>query len=69
MIMAKTEYNLGEVFQCGMVKLRVEEAYMGSCDGCYLDDLGCYGQLRDIVGLCDNSRKDESNVIFVKVKE
>ena len=67
--MAKTEYNLGEVFQCGLVKLRVEEAYMGSCDGWYLDDLECYGQLRDIVGLCDNSRKDESNVIFVKVKE
>ena len=65
--MAKTEFNLGEVFQCGLVKLRVEEA--NSCDGCYLDDLGCYGHLRDIVGLCDKSRKDESSVIFVKVED
>lgn len=67
--MAKTEYKVGDVFQCGLVKLKVEEANMGSCEGCYLDYLGCYGQLRDIVGLCDNSRKDESNVIFVKVED
>lgn len=68
--MAKKEFKVGEVFQCGMVKLRVENDDLGSCDGCYLDELDCYGQLSNLVGTCHYSdREDKQDVIFVKAEE
>lgn len=72
--MAKTEYNLGEVFQCGMVKLRVEE-----CKGCckcifynqkYFKCDITLPALKKFLGSCSkNERKDKTSVIFVKVEE
>ena len=64
------EFKVGEVFQCGLLKLKVVEWPDGSqCTGCDLDVIAdCYGQLYSLVGLCRN-RKDNKNVIFRIVEE
>lgn len=71
-IMPKTEFKIGETFQCGLVKLRVEHGIDNNvaCEGCYFDtEEPCLADVR-FIGPCDYiSRKDKQNVIFVKVEE
>lgn len=68
--MAKKEFKVGEVFQCGLVKLKCVKENHG-CRGCLLDEeCDCYGQLRTIVGECSGiTREDKTNVIFIKVED
>lgn len=33
--MAKKEFKVGDVFQCGLVKLKVEKPEIGLCKGCF----------------------------------
>lgn len=68
--MAKKEFKVGEVFQCGLLKLKVVESpNPPSCTGCDLDVIAdCYGQLSSLVGLC-RKRKDNKNVIFRIMEE
>lgn len=71
-IMQKTEFKIGETFQCGLVKLRVEHGIDNkvACKGCYFDtEEPCLADVR-FVGPCDPmSRRDKQNVIFVEVEE
>ena len=73
MNMAKKEFKVGEVFQCGLVKLKVEETKKPtSCEGCFFWSVkfpSCDYYMEALVGLCDKRRKDEKDVIFVKVEE
>lgn len=63
--MPTKEFKVGEVFQCGLIKLKVEKSGR-KCDGCYF--LG--GCKRGITGACSaESREDKTDVIFVKVDD
>lgn len=71
--MEKKEYQIGEVFQCGLVKLKCVKAkcVTRKCYDCYLyydwEDI-CLGQ--NFVGECEwRDREDKNDVIFVKVEE
>lgn len=72
--MAKKEFNIGEVFQCGLVKLKVEKAEYSGCDGChkcfiYKNHIDCE-LVESILGECEaENREDKTDVIFVKVDE
>lgn len=68
--MAKKEFKVGEVFQCGLIKLKVVESTLGSCDGC-LFHFNCIKRTtRDIAGPCARTeREDKTDVIFIKVEE
>lgn len=37
--MKRKEFKDGELFQCGIVKLRCEKVETYSCDGCFLNDV------------------------------
>lgn len=72
--MAKKEFEVGETFQCGIVKLKciIEPINRSErCDGCFFDDNGdCIDRFNNIVGECSHTnRKDKTNVIFVKVED
>lgn len=64
------EFKVGEVFQCGLLKLKVVEwSDSNQCMGCDLEVFaGCYGQLYSLVGLC-RERKDNKNVVFRIVED
>lgn len=67
--MEKKEFQIGEVFQFGLLKLKCVKPYdiHKRCSHCFLVD--CY-QCMDIVGNCiHNIREDKTDVIFVKVEE
>lgn len=71
--MPKKEFKVGETFQCGLIKLKVEIGdRFRLCKGCYCGETAyneC-GVLKEIVGECmSESRKDKTDVIFVKVEE
>lgn len=71
--MAKTEFKVGEVFQCGMVKLRVEMADENSlfpCSTCFFSG-SCYiDRIEKAIGSCEwEKREDQTDVIFVKVDD
>lgn len=67
--MEKKEFKIGEVFQFGLVKLRVERTNCGSCEECFFRNLNCF-ELSDIVGPCFcHDREDNTEVIFKKVEE
>lgn len=64
----KTFYKIGDVFQCGLIKLRVIDAkeVMGSCDHCACE---CGGEncMSDMTGPCRaNERPDNKPVFFEK---
>lgn len=68
--MPKKEFKVGEVFQFGIHKLKVELS-KGYCTHCFLNDI-CdrMEQCNELVGeCCGEYRKDESHVIFVKVDD
>lgn len=71
--MAKKEFKVGETFQCGLVKLKVEPSKKPtSCVGCFFWNENfpmCDDFAEAFVGKCDISRKDKTGVIFVKVEE
>lgn len=63
--MAKKEFKVGEVFQCGLIMLKCVKSGR-KCDGCYFMG-GCKNT---ITGRCaKESREDGNDVIFVKVEE
>lgn len=73
--MAKKEYKIGEVFQCGLIKLKVEKAQnpRDPCRECFIgkltgnSDCFCF---EPIVGECTcYDREDKTSVVFVKVEE
>ena len=69
--MAKKEFKIGETFQCGLVKLRVETPESGLCKGCFFGSRSydC-GSIINLTGSCYfDEREDNTNVIFVKVEE
>lgn len=71
-IIQNTEYKVGEVFQCGLIKLRCEESrIIGSCcEGCFFHFYCFKETTRNIAGPCARTqRKDKTDVIFVKVEE
>lgn len=70
--MSKTEFKIGEVFQCGLVKLRCVKA-TNLCDGCvfyfYNEDPLKKDCSYIALGNCVSCyRKDKTNVIFKKAK-
>lgn len=68
--MEKKEFKIGEVFQCGLIKLKCVEE-INFCKGCFLNDItSVQKQCKKLVGECESlDRKDGEGVIFVKVDE
>lgn len=68
----KKELKIGEVFQCGPVKLKVKEN-SGLCDGCFFDNgLMCtqtVTESEDIGSCIYSEREDKTNVIFVEIED
>lgn len=70
--MAKKEFKVGEEFQCGLIRLKVEIGdRFHLCKGCYCGDRTIECEVfKEIVGECmSESREDNAYVIFVKVEE
>lgn len=70
--MDRSEFKIGEVFQFGNIKLRVDVGKPGKCAGCLLFDIveGPCQRFFEVVGHCQAMyRKDKTDVIFVKVEE
>lgn len=68
--MGKKEFKIGEVFQCGLVKLKVEPA-RNFCSHCFLNNV-CddIDHCRELVGEClEEFREDNTSVIFIKINE
>lgn len=70
--MAKKEFKIGEVFQCGLVKLKCQKmpnycTPLRRCEFCYLvPNIRC----NHLGGNCSShTREDKTDVIFVEVKE
>lgn len=69
--MPKKEFKIGETFQCGLVKLRVEKPEIGLCKGCIFSSsfYDC-DSITDLTGPCSwDEREDKASIIFVKVEE
>lgn len=68
--MKKKEFEIGEEFKCGLVKLRCEKATSG-CSGCVFYREGEFNDCSHIaLGKCDAySRKDRQDVVFVEVED
>ena len=68
--MEKTEYKVGEVFQCGLVKLKVVQGNEDECEKCFFDKLCAYKMTELITGdCCSRKRQDNNDVYFVKVED
>lgn len=69
----KKEFKIGETFQCGLVKLRVEmsdENSLSPCSECFFSGSCCIDRIEKAIGSCAwEKRKDKTDVIFVKVEE
>lgn len=69
--MPKKEFKIGEMFQCGLIKLRCEKVTsFKCCDGCFfhISCLKCISG--EIAGSCAGyAREDKTDVIFVKVED
>lgn len=70
-LMAKKEFEIGEVFQCGLVKLKVvKQEKIGTCTGCALNRLEYCTAVQEFVGSCYHAdREDNTDIVFVKVEE
>lgn len=63
--MEKKEFKIGEVFQCGLVKLKCIKS-SSLCANCYFIRRCNH----EITGYCfAESRDDKTDVIFVKVED
>ena len=62
--MAKKEFEIGEVFQCGLVKLKVvKQEKIGTCTGY------CTA-VQEFIGSCYHAdREDKTDIVFEKVEE
>lgn len=72
--MAKKEFKVGEIFQFGFAKLKVEksdEKLCDQCESCFMYDYMYNCRLFiDIIGSCEaKHREDKTDVIFVKVED
>lgn len=72
--MAKKEFKIGEVFQCGLVKLKCCEDVIyrtERCEKCFFNYYGeCADRFANIAGNCSHlNREDKTNVIFIKVEK
>lgn len=72
-VKAKKEFKIGEVFQFGFAKLKVEKTDVKLCDQCekcfMYDYLYNCKDLVDIIGSCEaKNREDKTDVVFVKVE-
>lgn len=71
----KNEFEVGEVFQVGLIKMKCVEQKRESgkhmCKGCILVHRECEDELYEMIfGTCiDSERSDGKDVIFVEVKE
>lgn len=63
--MKKKEFKVGEVFQCGLIKLKCVKDD-NSCDHCYFKGV-CKYEVTG--GCCSEDREDKTNVVFVKVED
>lgn len=67
--MKKKEFKVGEVFQCGLVKLRCEEKRNG-CEGCAFYNVDWCEDIYPFAGPCNKEdRYNDDDVIFVKVED
>lgn len=67
----KKEFAVGEVFQCGLVKLVVKEQedVLGGCEDCIFFKQGCMCT-DTILGPCEAEfREDRKEVKFIVVEE
>ena len=64
------DYEVGEEFQFGRIKLRVEKCDNPiDCENCFFEDTVCINHIA-IIGECDGEgRVDGTSVKFVKVEE
>lgn len=72
--MAKTEFEINEVFQLGLTKVKCvkqQAHYPFLCLGCCINSNNCPSfDGNDFVGHCAaDKRKDKTNVIFIRVEE
>lgn len=74
--MLNKEFKVGEVFQFGLIKLKVEKANYGvlkdyKCNGCEFECLSCDFYFYDsYIGQCNAGlREDKTDVIFKKVED
>ena len=69
--MKKKEFKIGEEFQLGLKRLRVEESC--ECEDCYFNRCCGYANpdfVNDTVGCCEpHAREDKTGVIFKEIKE
>jgi hypothetical protein len=68
--MEKKEFKIGEEFQCGLIKLKVEKEKNG-CVGCVFVCVGGACKIAGIIaGNCTSEeREDKTDVIFVEVEK
>lgn len=65
--MAKKEFKIGEIFQCGLVKLKCKNEK--KCSDCFFHSF-CTIDVDKITGCCSHTeRDDKTDVIFVKVED
>lgn len=67
--MPKKEFDIGEEFQLGLVRLKCVSDH--GCEDCYFNSIDyCYFVLKDIIGCCNCSdREDKTDVAFIKIEE
>ncbi len=69
--MSKTEYNIGEKFQCGLIRLECVEQSEDAirfCEGCFFDGFSACSDTLCLIGPCfDEDRSDNKNVIFKQI--
>lgn len=69
--MPKTEFKIGETFQCGLVKLKCEIKRDSCCGGCFFNSpmYECENNEYFIGSCLSKRRNDNTDVIFVKVED
>lgn len=68
--MKKKEFKIGEEFQLGLKRLRVEEGY--KCEDCYFSRCCCTDPdfINDTVGNCEShAREDKTEVLFKEIEK
>ena len=70
--MFNREYKVGEVFQCGLIKLKVEKVrcIASCCDGGFFHFSRFKEIVRTIAGPCSRiHREDKTDVVFKKEED
>lgn len=70
--MKKKEFKIGETFQCGLIKLKVEKlrCVASWCDGCFFHFRCSKEAVRIIAGSCRGTqREDRTDVVFVRAEK